>query len=115
MKKFILPLLLLTATSLVYAGGHKDKYHNAPDQGKMHARMVEQLQLNPEQADAVKEIMAEGKAERQTIREESRAKMAALKDAQREKLASVLDEEQMQKLEELHEKKAHKHKKKYKE
>jgi Spy/CpxP family protein refolding chaperone len=72
-------------------------------------RMVEELQLNEEQAAKVREIMKEQHAKHRAVldesrddREQLRAKRDALHQETRAKLAKVLDEDQMTRFDEMH-------------
>jgi hypothetical protein len=71
-------------------------------------RLFEQLQLNDDQVDAVKQIMRDKREKRRAIMEDVRPQMEALRFETKEQLATVLNEKQLLKFDEMTEKRRNK-------
>jgi Spy/CpxP family protein refolding chaperone len=78
------------------------------DKDCQKGRLIEQLQLNDDQAGAVKQIMKEKREKRRAIMEDSRPQLEALRNETKEQLAAVLNDEQLLKFDEITEKRRNK-------
>lgn len=110
-KSVLFFLALLLGSSSVFAQANPDRPKHDPE--KRLERMTEDLDLTPDQQQAIREIEKTFQAEEEAIRKKHdtvRAESKALHDAKRKEMDKVLTPEQQTKLEAIHQERGPHHK-----
>ena len=101
-KSLILGLAILLGSSSIFAQANPDRPRHSPEKRLEH--MTENLELTPDQQQAIREIDESFKDESEAIRkkhEAVRAESKALHDARRKEMNKVLTPDQQVKLDEM--------------